>query len=65
MNGIKDINMKVKYKASKEEIEMIKTVISEILCFWTYSIIQMEDGDGRAMSMSTETFFKQLERELQ
>jgi len=56
--------MKKKYTATKEEIEAVKEVISDILSLWNYDFIEANNEDGRSQSMSKETFFKELEREL-
>ena len=56
--------MKKKYTATKEEIEAIKEVISGILNLWAYDFINATDNKGREISMSKETFFEDLEKEL-
>ena len=56
--------MKKKYTATKEEIEYIKEILSDILHFWSYANISVNDEFGGSMSMSKETFFEDLERKL-
>lgn len=56
--------MKKKYIATKEEIEGIKQVISDILGLWNYDFISASNEHGHQTSMSKETFFKDLERDL-
>lgn len=53
-----------KYIATKDEIEGIKEVISKVLHLWQYEFIEANNKDGSAISMSKETFFKQLEQML-
>jgi len=53
-----------KYTATKEEIEGIKEVIDNILNLYRYDFISASNEDGAETSMSKETFFEQLEREL-
>ena len=53
-----------KWTATKEEIEAIKEVISEILQLWKYDSISADDEYDGSISMSKEEFFKQLEQEL-
>lgn len=56
--------MRKKYIATKEELEMIKEVISEVLELGSYEFIVASDQSGSEFSMSVETFFKKLEEEL-
>jgi len=56
--------MKTHHTATKEEIKAIKEVISDILQLWHYEFISASNEDGAEISMSKETFFKDLEREL-
>lgn len=56
--------MKKKYIATKEEIEGIKEVIIDIFGLWNYDFISASNESGAETSMSKETFFKQLERDL-
>lgn len=46
------------------EIERIKEKISAVLSLHHYTIIAAEDAHGGGTSMSKETFFESLEREL-
>lgn len=54
----------MKTEMKKWEIERIGEIISDILQLWNYDFIEVNDGHGRAMSMSKETFLEKLEKEL-
>ena len=54
--------MTKKYIATKEEIEAIKEVISDILHLYCHDFISAENRSGASISMSKEIFFEQLER---
>lgn len=52
--------MKKKYLITKEEFEVIKESIEEVLQLWNYDFISAKDEDDREISMSKEIFFSGL-----
>lgn len=57
--------MRTKYIADKKEIEAIKEVIAKIMNLYQYDVICARNtGTEAEISMSKETFFSNLEREL-
>lgn len=52
-----------KYLITEEEFEAISKAIEDTLDLWGYDFIEVNDGNGRASSMSKETFFKSLKNQ--
>jgi len=55
--------MKKLYQITEEEFNIIKEAIENTLSLWQYDFIEANDGNGRATSMSKETFFNGLKTE--
>ena len=55
--------MNKKYHITEEEFTAIKEAISSTLDLYAYDFIQANDSEGRATSMSKETFFESLKTE--
>lgn len=54
------VNMQKKYVITEEEFEAIRLAVANTLNFWSYEFIEVNDGHGRATSMSTKTFLENL-----
>jgi hypothetical protein len=55
--------MKKKYEITEEEFNAIKEAITETLQLWQHDCIEANTESGRSISMSKETFFRQLKGE--
>jgi len=58
--GLWNEYMQKKYQITEEEFDAIKSAIEETLNLEQYSFVGATDTNGRAISMSKETFFERL-----